>query len=177
MREGLNISGEEIQAGEVVYLDEFTTAEADVCNQVLTMCGFPIEDIKHNDFRILGNVIKKDHKKKGKRMNKKEMKERICELEGDFANTIDAIVKLKGGLNEDIRVAHDLTKSIQSQLKCSAKTKGKHKMVYESSEVIGFPSKQKFFTFRCSICGLEITKTEKELSKTEREALKKLGVI
>ena len=33
------------------------------------------------------------------------------------------------------------------------------------------------YIFKCSVCGLEITKTEKELSAIEKEALKKLKLL
>ena len=33
------------------------------------------------------------------------------------------------------------------------------------------------YVFKCSSCGLEITKTKKELTSTEKEALKKLKLL
>ena len=82
------------------------------------------------------------------------------------------------------RECDKITALVQAQLQCSAKTKGKHKMVYEKkreldmspcalnySSIVTHP-----YIFKCSICNLEITKTNKELAKAEREHLTGLGV-
>ncbi len=84
---------------------------------------------------------------------------------------------------------------LERQLQCSAKTQGKHKMVYQSDppkpkndtnwDIIGdswntgnaCTIKAKRYIFKCSICDLEITKTKKELSAVEKEALKKLKLL
>ncbi len=71
---------------------------------------------------------------------------------------------------------------IKKQLQCSAKG---HKMVYSKLDLclncftlgIGQRDYSKRFVFKCSICDLEITKTEKELSAVEKEALKKLKLL
>ena len=64
-------------------------------------------------------------------------------------------------------------------LQCQAKGHGK--WVYQESKTI-FPKAPffiqcKVFIFKCSACGLEITKTEKELKPAEKEALKKLNLL
>ena len=73
----------------------------------------------------------------------------------------------------------------KAQLQCSAKTGGKHKMVYSKLDIClncftlgtGQRDYSKRFIFKCSACGLEITKTEKELSAVEKEGLKKLKLL
>ena len=83
--------------------------------------------------------------------------------------------------------------TLRTQLQCSAKTQGKHKMVFngintksetpftimviKGSEGWRGAKNTKLYAFKCSVCGLEITKTENELSKTEKEALKKLKLL
>lgn len=72
-------------------------------------------------------------------------------------------------------------------LRCAAKTQGKHKMMFQKSTkgtltinmIQGYCCGQQNspFIFKCLICGLEITKTEKELTPTEKEALKKLKLL
>ncbi len=83
----------------------------------------------------------------------------------------------------------------QKQLQCAAKTQGKHKMMFvkkgseetATHQVNNAPSlwfvtyscgtSDRDFVFKCSVCGLEIAKTEKELSAAEKEALKKLKLL
>ncbi len=83
---------------------------------------------------------------------------------------------------------------IKKQLQCSAKTQGKHKMVFvkkngeekssisDSSgwtciNVYSICTPNRDFVFKCSVCDLAITKTEKELSAVEKEGLKKLKLL
>jgi len=71
------------------------------------------------------------------------------------------------------------TKILTAQLQCSAKTKGKHKMVYKDrvlkSMICGV--KAYGYKFTCSTCNLEITKSKAELTPTEREHLKGLKLL
>ena len=93
-------------------------------------------------------------------------------------------------------LSRDLAK-VERQLQCAAKA---HKMVFdrvregEWSTCPSFPEMIKDaslfgtgvshtrkdesrFIFKCSDCGLEITKTAKELTATEKEALRKLKLL
>ena len=108
----------------------------------------------------------------------------------------------EGNTSEIVELRQEYSKAINKletqakQLQCSAKTQGKHKMVFNrlSRNIFrmhepillygaGVPLRQtehgtfKFYIFKCSICDLEITKTEKELSAIEKEALKKLKLL
>ena len=83
----------------------------------------------------------------------------------------------------------------QTQLQCSAKTQGKHKMVFDkkgSEETTtynntlptpawfvaySYGTSDRDFHFKCSICDLAITKTKDELSAVEKEALRKLKLL
>ena len=60
----------------------------------------------------------------------------------------------------------------EAQLKCQAKTG--HKMLFEKNLESLY---DRWHIFKCKHCGLEITKTEKELKPAEKEALKKLGIL
>lgn len=66
------------------------------------------------------------------------------------------------------------------QLQCSAKGHGKWMYVkqvdYSYILNIGLPLSVKF-VFKCSDCGLEITKTKDELKPAEKEAMKKLNLL
>ncbi|KKN75915.1 hypothetical protein LCGC14_0376230 [marine sediment metagenome] len=90
-----------------------------------------------------------------------------------------------------------LLDKLEKQLQCSAKTQGKHKMVFvkKGSEetttynntlptptwfvtyTYSYGTSDRDFVFKCSVCDLEITKTEKELSAVEKEGLKKLKLL
>ena len=69
------------------------------------------------------------------------------------------------------------------QLQCSAKTGGKHKMVFDRAACVHIPRSPYLidigggYAFKCKVCNLEITKTEAELTKTEAEGLKNLGLL
>ena len=75
--------------------------------------------------------------------------------------------------------------TVEAQLQCQAKCG--HKMVFRNKHdvYIGVDTPvgstaftaNRGFIFKCQHCGLEITKTEKELKTSEREALKKLKLI
>ena len=86
-------------------------------------------------------------------------------------------------VNNSFKIYEDKFAKLQAQLQCSAKTQGRHKMVFEKKDTatglitFGMGVAQMRFFFKCSICGLEITKTEKELSAIEKEALKKLKLL
>ncbi|KKM77044.1 hypothetical protein LCGC14_1374120 [marine sediment metagenome] len=83
--------------------------------------------------------------------------------------------------------------NLKAQLVCSAKTQGKHKMVFKESTqgkltvndirqaatsmALGWWKEKGPFIFECSVCGLGITKTVKELTTAEREGLKKLKLL
>ena len=91
--------------------------------------------------------------------------------------------------------------NIERQLQCSAKTKGKHEMVYSkptefeltktlnamaelrtASAIYGTsmlytPNPTDAFIFKCSTCGLEITKTKTELTAKEKTHLTGLGLL
>jgi len=65
--------------------------------------------------------------------------------------------------------------NLKAQLVCSAKTQGKHKMVYDGLNTIRTLCET--YSFECSVCGLEINKTKAELSTVEKEGLKKLKLF
>jgi len=73
--------------------------------------------------------------------------------------------------------------TLQSQLQCSAKGHGK--WAYKETKIVDtnrmFTATGKWgynvFVFKCSACGLEITKTKGELKPAEKEALKKLNLL
>ena len=78
----------------------------------------------------------------------------------------------------DLQSKHDYVKS---QIQCSAKGHGK--WVYQREKQ--FPDCMKIgaingcglYIFKCPDCGLEITKTEKELTAKQKEHLKGLGLL
>lgn len=89
-------------------------------------------------------------------------------------NGTTALLKLNTTFEQrlgDLQSKHDYVKK---QLTCSAKTQGKHKMVYEKM-ILGIPRNMP--QFKCIGCGLEITKLGAELTTPEREALTKLKLI
>lgn len=102
-----------------------------------------------------------------------QLARRIYELEKDSLK-MGAKVGSVVNSNEVIcewrnRYRSELKKQLQCQVRSG------HKMVFaggsaESGEFIGF-------IFKCSICDLEITKTEQELTKKETEHLKGLKLI
>ena len=75
---------------------------------------------------------------------------------------------------------HTCIVELRRQLQCAAKG---HKTVFEKVctesglRVRIFDKFEEPYIFKCSNCSLEIAKTEKELSATEREALKKLKLL
>ena len=102
---------------------------------------------------------------------------RVQKLENITKTVDDGIAKGIAGLE---KWATNRESTIKKQLQCSAKG---HKMVFNRQ---GAARQQTSLTlidifsgyvFKCSICGLEITKTEKELSAVEKEALKKLKLL
>ena len=66
---------------------------------------------------------------------------------------------------------------LQAQLQCGAK--GHDKWEYVKKDLVFFRNSPELtgFFFKCSDCGLVITKTAKELTATEKEALKKLKLL
>lgn len=80
------------------------------------------------------------------------------------------------GLYERIVVLERNSDTFQRQLQCQAKTG--HDMMFDGTKTIAMVvGRAKLFIFKCKHCGLEITKTEKELTVIERNALKKLNII
>ena len=95
----------------------------------------------------------------------------------------DAIVAENKAIDKE-NMEYDKDRDVmKAQLQCSAKTKGKHKMVYSRTRLNegqcgglrdwGSPC----YVFECSTCNLEITKSKAELTPTERESLKALKVL
>jgi len=106
-------------------------------------------------------------------------------------------IKTKSGkcvFNSPINLESRITKlesrgginSLEIQLRCAAKG---HKMEYVSIQGKKFNWSNhydnlsytsvsgKTYTFRCSVCGLKITKTKDELTTAEKEGLKKLKLL
>ena len=80
--------------------------------------------------------------------------------------------KVVDAANKTIDDCNKVLVTIQRQLQCQAKTG--HKMLFEKNLESLY---DRWHIFKCKHCGLEITKTEKELKPAEREALKKLGIL
>ncbi len=74
---------------------------------------------------------------------------------------------------KDIRGQLDTNDNLSPQLQCAAKGHGKWQFsdVWTHNKTL-----ENKYGFRCSDCGLEITKTIKECTAKEREALKGLGL-
>jgi len=68
---------------------------------------------------------------------------------------------------------HKETQPLLRQLQCAAKGHGKWGFAGGERDAFKYHS----FIFKCSDCGLVITKTEKELKPAEKEALKKLNLF
>jgi hypothetical protein len=110
-----------------------------------------------------------------------------------FVEKLNKQAKILVTTNNDI--ACDL-KGVKAQLQCAAKGHGDWKFVGDlkrkwertdteiplqgatSMTVMSYTaSGNDGFIFKCSNCGLEITKTKKELTASEKEALKKLKLL
>ena len=96
--------------------------------------------------------------------------DRILELQGK----VKLIEKVMANTKSEIATTY------QAQLQCQAKGHGKWvfvKKINRGSEPVWILLPSDGYAFKCSNCGLEITKTAKELTTTEREALKKLKLL
>ena len=103
-------------------------------------------------------------------------RERIESLEGERVNRKDCRDDVTHRCVVAEKTAERLIGShgtLTCQLQCSAKTKGKHKMVYTKKVVTNHP----LYVFTCSVCDTEYIKTKAELTSTERESLKALKVL
>ncbi len=102
----------------------------------------------------------------------------ICETKIDKCN--EAIKAIERSLTS----TSDYT-TIKAQLQCGAKHHDKWEFVIRTGIHVGVDSPAGSshclarirFIFKCSDCGLEITKIAKELTATEREALRKLKLL
>lgn len=104
---------------------------------------------------------------------------------GNAASSLGQIHNLMSkvaNLENDLASAQPNAK-LQAQLQCAAKTQGKHKMVFKRKGTatgyitLGIGEAQMRFIFKCDICGLEIIKSKSELTASEKEGLKKLGLL
>ena len=135
--------------------------------------------------------------KDGKCLLDKSRVDRICNLhDGRLTKRCEIIEQrldiIKNRVAQATEYHNDLAidvKTIKAQLRCAAKTGGKHKMVFERKKVGSdaqwvisksggvWQAGWNGLVFKCSVCGLEITKTKKELTKKEAEYLKGLHLL
>lgn len=66
---------------------------------------------------------------------------------------------------------------LEQQLRCAAKGHRMRYSRYQDSGLTTDPTMDNWNLFKCRRCGLEVTKTKKELTPTEREALGKLKLL
>ena len=148
----------------------------------------------------LGDIVHhtKPTKKKGKKMkihwNEKEgqimTKDGKClydkensNIKLEYLNQLGCrISKLETGDGFLLGKAEKESATLRTQIQCAAKG---HDWVYDGPKLciqpMSFliqpvPAEVYGYVFTCSLCGLEITKTKKELKPAEREELKRLGV-
>ncbi len=106
-----------------------------------------------------------------------EAKVRLCRLE-------DRVFNQTGDISVKDQDQENQISKLQAQLQCSAKGHGKwvykekrlHNILWAghlSGEIAGPAG----YVFKCSACGLEITKTAKELTPAEKDGLKSLKLL
>ncbi len=86
------------------------------------------------------------------------------------------IDKFKAKVEKFEQRDNDWKNKIKAQLQCGAKG---HKMVYAKKDLCFHRNSPQLtgYYFKCSSCGLEITRTEKELTVVEKNALQKLKLL
>ena len=99
-------------------------------------------------------------------------------IEDDENEQDEKDAEWKNKIEDQIIVDRSDLRRIEAQLQCQAKC-GHGKWVFAKKDFCvnrNGPEITGYF-FKCSICGLEITKTENELKASEKEALRKLKLI
>ena len=110
------------------------------------------------------------------------LSQKIRKLEQSKETKIENIredwLKWQQKCNKVIEENMEVEKRLEAQLQCGVK--GHNKWEFVKKDLcfeINSPEITGFFFFKCSNCGLEITKIEKELKPAEREALRKLKLL
>ncbi len=102
--------------------------------------------------------------------------ERITKIEQEREQIQEYNRKIEEDENERDEKDAGWESKIEAQLQCGAKG---HKMVYAKKDLCFHRNSPQLtgYYFKCSNCGLEITRTAKELTVVEKEALKKLKLL
>ena len=85
--------------------------------------------------------------------------------------------KCNDAISSNEKVTREFETRYQAQLQCGAKGHGQWVFVKKDLLLQRNCPELTGYTFQCEDCDLEITKTAKELTATEREALKKLKLL